>query len=153
MLSPETKARLATLLPPTAFHGCQPSVEPTHPSQSNMAVSYCKNGFRCTDSVDTSIFTDPHFLAAAHTFQDQLFTGWMTDSHSEKLAKFETGVADGSLRAPWKDEVWEKENVLISGVRSGESVLAGSQSESNALAGSVNLTFARLLIEFDSGLQ
>lgn len=115
---------------------------------SHRMVADDKNEFQCADTIDISIFTDPHFLAAAHTFQDQLFTGWRTDLHLGKVTKFETGVLDGSLRAPWKDEVWEKQNAPTAGVRSNvESELAGSQIESSARAGYVDLALARLLME------
>lgn len=95
-----------------------------------------KNGFRCADTLDPSLFTDPHFLAAAHTFQDHMYTGWMTESHLEKVQKFERGILDGTLHAPWKDEVWQRDNVKIElGRNYGQDGPPGSQNESNARAG------------------
>lgn len=147
MLSSESRARLSTLLPATAFHGYQPTVDSTHPSQCNRTISHDidvddMNAFRCADTVDTSIFTDSHFLAAAHTFQDQLYTGWMTDLHSEKVNKFETGVVDGSLSVPWKDEIWEKENIKTAVCRNnGGGGPTGPQTESSARAGCFILSY------------
>jgi hypothetical protein len=61
-------------------------------------------------SIDTSLFTDAHFLAAAHTLQDHIYSNWLSDTHVEKVKKYEQGIKDGSLAAPWKDEVWERDN-------------------------------------------
>lgn len=133
MLSHDARTRLARLLPLTAFYGYQPILSPTHPSQLDKpafdTMDVDDNGFRCADTLDTGIFVDSHFLAAAHTFQDHIFTGWMTDAHAKKLAQFDQGVRDGTIHAPWKDEVWEN----------GSSTEAGSQAESSARAGCVFL--------------
>lgn len=61
-----------------------------------------------TDNIDPSVFTDPHFLAALLTFQDHLYSGWMTEAHNEKLCAFKEGLADGTLHVPYKDEVWSQ---------------------------------------------
>ncbi|KXN89536.1 hypothetical protein AN958_05562 [Leucoagaricus sp. SymC.cos] len=61
-------------------------------------------------SLNLNIFHDAHFLDAAHTFQDHLFSGWFTAAHHEKLAVYLDGIRNGTLSAPWKDEVWEREN-------------------------------------------
>lgn len=139
-MSDEARERLYHLLPSTAFQGYQPSIEHAHPSQSGhsdddaMDIDF-SNGFRCADAVDLSVFNDPHFLAAAHTFQDHIYTGWMTDSNLEKVLKFESGVKDGSVHAPWKDEVWERDN---STVTEGERAIPmGSQTDWSARAGYV----------------
>ena len=63
-----------------------------------------------SDILDTSIFTDPHFLAAARTFQDHIYSDWMSDAHREKVTKFKGGIRDGTLAAAWKDDVWYKNN-------------------------------------------
>jgi hypothetical protein len=62
--------------------------------------------------VDTSVFTDAHFLAASRTFQDHLYSysNWLSDAHAEKVGKYEEGIKDGTLAAPWKDEIWERNN-------------------------------------------
>ena len=98
--------------------------------------------FRCADTVDPSIFTDPYFLAAAHTFQDHIFTGWMSDTHIEKRNKFEAGVMDGSMHAPWKDEVWLKDHVNIGVLREDISACA-QQSDWGARAGCVTILTQR----------
>ncbi|KAJ7253777.1 Asx homology domain-containing protein [Mycena haematopus] len=106
MLSPESQSRLAALLPPTAFSSFQPSIGSDHPAATDsMDVESTGSG-----TIDPSVFTDSHFLAAAHTFQDHLFSGWLSDAHAEKMKKYEQGIRDGSLAAPWKDEVWERDN-------------------------------------------
>lgn len=110
MLSPESQTMLKTLLPPTAFRGYQPVLEPSHPSAvDSMVVDQPTNGLS-SDTLDNSVFTDPHFLAAAHTFQDHIYSDWLSDAHVEKVRQFEAGVRDGTLSAPWKDETWEKNN-------------------------------------------
>ncbi|KAJ7931289.1 Asx homology domain-containing protein [Mycena leptocephala] len=96
MLSPDSQSRLAALLPPTAFPSFQPlSVRPSRSSRIDE---------------HTSLFTDAHFLAAAHTLQDHIYSNWLSDTHVEKVKKYEQGIKDGSLAAPWKDEVWERDN-------------------------------------------
>ncbi|KAK7059737.1 Asx homology domain-containing protein [Favolaschia claudopus] len=106
MLSPESQSRLTALLPPTAFSSFKPSIGQDHPA----AVDSMNVDSKESDSVDSSFFSDSHFLAAAHTFQDHLFSGWMSDAHVEKVKKYEQGIRDGTLAAPWKDEVWERDN-------------------------------------------
>ncbi|KAF9466702.1 Asx homology domain-containing protein [Collybia nuda] len=110
MLSPESQTMLKTLLPPTAFRGYQPVLDPSHPSAvDSMAVDQPTSGLP-SDSLDGSVFTDSHFLAAAHTFQDHIYSEWLSDAHADKVKKFQAGILDGTLSAPWKDEVWEKSN-------------------------------------------
>jgi hypothetical protein len=106
MLSPDSQSRLAALLPPTAFSSFQPSIGSDHPA----ATDLINVEFNVSGTVDPSLFTDSHFLAAAHTFQDHLFSDWLSDAHAEKVKKYEEGIRDGSLAAPWKDEVWERDN-------------------------------------------
>ncbi|KAJ7824508.1 hypothetical protein B0H14DRAFT_2823417 [Mycena olivaceomarginata] len=97
MLSPDSQSRLAALLPPTAFSSFQPSIGSAHPA----ATDSMNVDFNVSGTVDPSLFTDSHFLAAAHTLQDHLFSDWLP-THMLKR--------DGSLAAPWKDEVWERDN-------------------------------------------
>ena len=113
MLSPESRERLVKLLPLTAFIGYQPSYDPSHPSQSGSVKQTDAMDVEIPatpDTLDMSIFTDPHFLAAAKTWQDHIYSGWLTASHKEKVRRYEAGVRDGTLAAPWKDEEWEQEN-------------------------------------------
>ncbi|KAJ7322996.1 hypothetical protein DFH08DRAFT_888476 [Mycena albidolilacea] len=86
MLSPDSQSRLA-LLPPTAFFSFQPSIGSDHPA--------------ATDS------TNVDFNVSG---TDHLFSDWLSDAHAEKVKKYEEGIRDGSLAAPWKNEVWERDN-------------------------------------------
>jgi len=61
--------------------------------------------------LNPDIFRDTYFLTAAHTFQDHLFNGWFTKSHKSKLDAYLEGIQFGTLAQPWKDEVWERENL------------------------------------------
>ncbi|KAJ3501142.1 hypothetical protein NLJ89_g9474 [Agrocybe chaxingu] len=61
-------------------------------------------------TLSPTFFNDPHLLAALRTFQDHLYLGWFTEAHMERVRKFEEGIRDGKLAAPWKDEVWEREH-------------------------------------------
>jgi hypothetical protein len=118
MLSLERRAHLATLLPPTAFYDYQPSLERFHPSEVasetnplSASTSHAQTSSSFSpDALDISVFTDPHFLAAAHTFQDQLYSGALSDATAKQVKMFEGGIQDGSLHAPWKDEVWLRNN-------------------------------------------
>lgn len=79
---------------------------------------------RCNDLLNTDVFHDSHFLAAAHTFQDHIFSGWKSESQADKVARFNQGVRDGTLHASWKDEVWEDRNapeVAESSLLAGEA--------------------------------
>ncbi|PAV14976.1 hypothetical protein PNOK_0952900 [Pyrrhoderma noxium] len=69
-------------------------------------ASGSENPGRAPD-LDSMFFLDPHFQSAARTFQDHLFSGWMTQTHHDLVADFRTKVDLGSLHAPWKDEVWD----------------------------------------------
>lgn len=138
LLSPDSRVHLSTLLPPTAFLEFQPSIGPDHPASTRMdaTVRETSDGSDPVSGfVDPSLFTDPHFLAAAHTFQDHIFSGWLTESHLEKFKRYEQGVMDGSLAAPWKDEVWEKEN-HDEEEEAGEAMNGKSLASATARAGS-----------------
>ncbi|KDQ48983.1 hypothetical protein JAAARDRAFT_201249 [Jaapia argillacea MUCL 33604] len=142
--SPEARGSLCALLPPTAFANFQLSVDPAYPSELTQADKMEVDGdesqtqdtsLPLTELFDPSTFTDPHFLAAAHTFQDHIFSGWMTDAHKEAVTKYEQGIIDGSLHAAWKDEVWKREHlppipVVTSGQPGPSSDDSGIISES-----------------------
>ena len=69
-----------------------------------------------TDSeLNLGIFFDPHFMAASRTFQDHLYLGWFSAAHREKVKSFQEGVRNGTLAAPWKDEVWNREHQSLEG--------------------------------------
>ena len=57
-----------------------------------------------------TFFTDPHFLSAAHTFQDHLFSSCFTSTSSAALQRWLDDVQSGAVHFPWKDEVWELEH-------------------------------------------
>lgn len=81
-----------------------------HPSASDtMDINQQKLSVSSVE-LDTSIFTDPHFLAAARTFQDHIFSNWTSAAHAEGLKRFQEGVCTGKLSVAWKDEVWESQN-------------------------------------------
>jgi hypothetical protein len=108
LLSDDSQKLLAALLPSTAFFN-----KPSHASHSEPPL---QDALESTDgSLNMNIFTDPHFLDAAHTFQDHLYNGWYTASHHVKLKKYIEGIRNGTLAAPWKDEVWDRENSRPSG--------------------------------------
>ncbi|KAG6879109.1 hypothetical protein C0992_005135 [Termitomyces sp. T32_za158] len=110
MLSADSQNTLKTLLPPTAFLNFSVSIGADHPSAVGNGSDAVDSIPPANDVVDTALFTDPHFLAATHTLQDHIYCGWMSDSHVQKVAKYEEGIHDGTLAAPWKDELWERNN-------------------------------------------
>ncbi|KAJ7746438.1 Asx homology domain-containing protein [Mycena maculata] len=131
ILSPDSQSRLAAFLPSTAFRSFQPTLGSDHPAAGDlMTVDSSESG-----PIDTSLFTDAHFLAAARTFQDHLYSNWLSDAHAEKVSKYTQGIQDGSLAAPWKDEVWERDNqteeaTMPNAANShSSSMLAGEASE------------------------
>ena len=89
------------------------------------------------DELNPSFFTDPHFLAAAHTFQDHLCSGWMSDEHLERVASVQRGIRDGTIHAPWKDAVWEQDHESAGAILRTSSRGGVAQGESSARAGSV----------------
>ncbi|KAF8063527.1 Asx homology domain-containing protein [Lyophyllum atratum] len=109
MLSPESQDILKTLLPPTAFLGFKAAIDADHPSAVD-SMSVDETTDSASGEVDVSFFTDSHFLAAAHTLQDHIYSDWMSDAHAEKVKKYEDGIREGTLSAAWKDEVWERDN-------------------------------------------
>ena len=70
--------------------------------------------------LNLSIFSNPHFLAASRTFQDHLYLGWFSATHLEKVKDFQEAVQNGTLAAPWKDEVWDRENHTLERLSPGE---------------------------------
>lgn len=132
-LSPESQQLLVAFLPPTAFAAFSPSVPLTHVDYSPLqregteaapadedcmdvdapqAGSGLPQGTqeRTPATLDPAVFTSPFFLSAARTYQDHLFSGWFGKKAREEVAQFESGVRDGILHAPWKDEVWERDH-------------------------------------------
>ena len=132
----ESQQLLVALLPPTAFSTFSPSVPPTHvdyaPPQHDRADAaptdedpmdidaQVSSGSgsgppqgaqeRTPATLDPAVFTSPFFLSAARTYQDHLFSGWFGKKAREEVAQFDSGVRAGTLHAPWKDEVWERDH-------------------------------------------
>ena len=127
MLSDESRLQLQKMLPPTAFRGFEPVLGKDHPAATgetmDVDVPDRKDGKVSDDrEVDAAaLFSDPHFLAAARTFQDHLYSDWLSPAHQKKVARFEEGTRNGSLAARWKDEKWLEENpqVTISALELG----------------------------------
>ncbi|KIY63885.1 hypothetical protein CYLTODRAFT_425718 [Cylindrobasidium torrendii FP15055 ss-10] len=92
--------------PSTSNTGITARGETTASSGSDLPLSFTAN-------LDFSVFKDAHFVSAAHTFQDHIYSGWKTDAHAAKVQKYEDGIRDGSLAAPWKDDVWEREHAPV----------------------------------------
>ncbi|KAJ7201597.1 Asx homology domain-containing protein [Mycena pura] len=127
MLSPESQTRLAALLPATAFPSLWPAIEVAHPAAGDsMSVD---PGRQEPELVDASLFTDAHFLAGARTFQDHLYSNWLSDAQAEKDKRYEQGIRDGTLAAPWKDEVWERDNKPEVEEPNMHATLAGEAAE------------------------
>lgn len=106
LLSSEEQTNLKALLPPTAFLGASESIGNDHPSaEDDMVVDN-----DTPSELHPGFFNDPHLLAACRTFQDHLYLNWFSESHTRKVAKFQQGITDGTMAAPWKDEVWERDN-------------------------------------------
>lgn len=126
VLSQDAQDRLCNLLPPTAFVGYEPTLDPSHPSQAGKArfeaMDADPNPFRCADTMRLDIFHDSHFVAAANTFQDHIFSGWRSEAQADLLARFDQGVRNGTVHAPWKDEVWESTNPPESTLLAGYAI-------------------------------
>ena len=113
MLSGDSQTHLKTLLPPTAFTNYLESLGSDHPSiEKGMDVDELPvtTDQQINAELNLSIFSDPHFLAASRTFQDHLYFGWFSAAHREKVKDFQESVRNGTLAAPWKDEVWNREH-------------------------------------------
>ncbi|KAF8890505.1 hypothetical protein CPB84DRAFT_1683535, partial [Gymnopilus junonius] len=117
MLSEDARMHLETLLPPTAFTSYEPTLGTDHPlvkAESNdmMAVDEKPLAESSGAELNLGIFNDPHFLAATRTFQDHLYLNYFSESHTAKVEQFQQGIQTGTVAAPWKDEVWMRDNHL-----------------------------------------
>ncbi|KAH8827161.1 hypothetical protein DL96DRAFT_1235844 [Flagelloscypha sp. PMI_526] len=106
--SEQDQNELKALFPPVAFREHTPSLGDDHPA-------YIVSGESNSDdfsarTLDPAIFTDAHFLSAARTLQDHIFSGWKTKVQEEKELKYLEGIRNGSLHAPWKDDEWVQWN-------------------------------------------
>ncbi|THG92834.1 hypothetical protein EW145_g8570, partial [Phellinidium pouzarii] len=84
-------------------------------------------------SLDASFFTDPHFESAARTFQDHLYSGWLTPAHRALVEKHLSGVRSGVIHVPWKDEEWEH-NHPEDGIDEDVDVSDAAQDPANAVS-------------------
>jgi len=111
-LSPESRAELVKLLPPTAFNTFIPRIDPAHPSVVGSDLMDIDSlSERVQETLDPTFFSDPHFLAALRTFQDHLHNGWLTEEHRMKVNRYQAGIEGGTLHAAWKDEAWSQSQV------------------------------------------
>lgn len=116
-LSEESQARLCNLLPPVAFSTFKPTIDPTHPSRmgrqisvDGMEVDKAEEPEPSPATLDPTIFTNSFFTSASLTFQDHLYSSWLSLKAKGKVEEFNQRVLDGTLHAEWKDEAWNREN-------------------------------------------
>lgn len=111
-LSPESRAELVKLLPPTAFSTFIPTIDPAHPSVvGGDPMDICSLSEQVPETLDPMFFSNSHFLAALRTFQDHLHSGWLTEDHRTKTNEYRAGIEDGTLHAAWKDDAWSQSQV------------------------------------------
>lgn len=120
-LSIESQEHLCSLLPPTFFVTFQPTVDPTHPSTFNQATrtavladhrsgpSLAMMLQQSPATLDPAFFTAPFFLSASKTFQDHLYSSWLTNQSKQSATQCEEILRQGIMHAEWKDAVWERE--------------------------------------------
>ncbi|KAF8966806.1 Asx homology domain-containing protein [Flammula alnicola] len=137
VLSEDARAHLKTLLPQTAFSNSSETIAADHPSvEDGMVVDEALDDRPQDVDVNLGIFGDPHFLAAARTFQDHLYLNWFSEAHGAKVKQFREGIVSGSLAAPWKDQVWERDNIVPEiNVNVGATSSFSIPNESSARAG------------------
>ncbi|KDR66165.1 hypothetical protein GALMADRAFT_259624 [Galerina marginata CBS 339.88] len=137
MLSEDARTHLKTLLPPTAFSGYQETLGSDHPAlEDKMDVDEHPLAASSNAEINPSVFNDSHFLAATRTFQDHLYLNWFSQTHVEKVKQFQEAIIKGTLAAPWKDEVWERDNPAPAPSTEVEPTSSFSIAcESNARAG------------------
>ncbi|PPQ67621.1 hypothetical protein CVT26_006831 [Gymnopilus dilepis] len=115
MLSDDARNQLKAFLPPTAFTNYQASLGSDHPSRKDedadkMSVDEKHDAGSSQAELNFGFFNDPHFLAATRTFQDHLYLNYFSEAHVAKVGQFEQGIQEGTMAAPWKDEVWYRDN-------------------------------------------
>ncbi|KAF8578524.1 hypothetical protein K439DRAFT_1638738 [Ramaria rubella] len=124
-LSQESRDLLSTMLPPNPSPFFQPSLNREHPANRQLAEIGTELK---TDSFDIDIdamaftsepqpcfFADPFFEAGAKTFQDHLYSGWLTPAHRALVREYTEKAQMGELHAPWKDQVWAEEHPVVGG--------------------------------------
>ncbi|KAH8105481.1 hypothetical protein BXZ70DRAFT_921031 [Cristinia sonorae] len=110
-LSEESQVALCRLMPPTAFSTFSRSLPPLHPgyARGTSPMDVDTSNANSPATLNPNFFSSPAFLAAANTFQDHLYSSWMTTTAIAQVNKFKQGIQDGSLHAQWKDEAWNDE--------------------------------------------
>jgi hypothetical protein len=105
---PNTKPK-----PPSKSERMSVDIEPIKPDDSPLSSLESTSSPQVPSRIaNPTFFTDSHFFAAAHTWQDHIFSKWTSPEHAEKVKIYTEGVRNGTLAAPWKDEVWEREHSL-----------------------------------------
>ncbi|EJD50660.1 hypothetical protein AURDEDRAFT_112238 [Auricularia subglabra TFB-10046 SS5] len=113
-LSPDARAVLCTLLPPAAFPGFEPELDPRHPARRGQASENGYNDANADGNAGQIVELDPKFLesapfqAALSTFQDHLSNGYFSREHVKELGEYTTAVREGTLHAAWKDDAWDE---------------------------------------------
>jgi hypothetical protein len=153
MLPHSSQAMLSALLPSTAFVDYEPSIEPSHPTKISPTLSLASSSLTSASSnlspvlaaadlssslssphtpalLSPSFFTDAHFLSAAHTFQDQLFSSQLTASSAAALCTWIEDVRSGQIHSPWKDEVWQRDHEFSTDADDRAGCVAGFLSSS-----------------------
>ncbi|KAI0086780.1 hypothetical protein BDY19DRAFT_958640 [Irpex rosettiformis] len=147
-LSEDSRRELCTLLPPTAFTTFKPSLDSSHPglrtqnerpghSEEENDTKAVNVEERSPTTLDPTVFNNSFFLSGAMTFQDHVFTGWLSKRAKEEVMQYEQGVVDGSLHAEWKDEQWAREHT------------SGRQGRFSSIVDLVDLAKRSLLQEGD----
>ncbi|TCD71105.1 hypothetical protein EIP91_000199 [Steccherinum ochraceum] len=116
-LSPEAQQELCLLLPPTAFKTYHPELSPSHPAAVRARSANVASSSNAVDApvekspatLNPNVFSSSGVLAAATTFQDHLYSSWLTATAQAKVENFKRGIQDGSLHSQWKDEAWNEE--------------------------------------------
>lgn len=123
-LSDASQALLCKMLPPVAFTTFKSTIDPTHPSifphekpSDAMVVDQPREESNASSqpemspaTLDPAIFTNSFFTSAVLTFQDHLYSSWLSVKAKEKVETFNQRIRDGSLHAEWKDEAWDRDN-------------------------------------------
>jgi len=109
-LSSDSRAILATMLPPTALPFFVAEPDETHPAHARTPSTSANAPLVPDLEIDSSFLTCPFFEAAMRTFQDHIFSGYFAREHEQELNAYEQGLRDGTLHAAWKDDAWEHDH-------------------------------------------
>lgn len=90
-----------------------PSLDLAHPvvvSQKESRKDKDQHMHTSSATVDPVFFNNSFFLSGSRTFQDHVFSGWLTKKSKDAVLQYEQGIKDGTLHAEWKDEEWERDH-------------------------------------------